>query len=101
VTDLIDALALLCTAAGLIAGLAVLGTSRDGVFALRVALDLWTAAGLLRLAGPPTWQRLAAAAAIPALRQLLSLNLQASHSSRGRPPAPRRSLRPAWTRARR
>lgn len=102
-TEVVDALALLCTVAGLVAGLVVLGARRDGLLALLVALDFWTAAGLLRLAGPPSWQRLAAAATIPALRQLLKLSLRSSRSNgprtpNGRSRRPHHALRPAWTR---
>lgn len=105
-TEVIDALALLCTVAGLVAGVVVLGAGRDGLLAVQVALDFWTAAGLLRLAGPPSWQRLAAAAAIPALRQLLKLSLRSARSNGPRTPNARsrrlhHALHPAWTRERR
>ena len=77
-TALLEALALSCTAAGFLAGLVVLARTGDGLLALRVALDLWTAAALLRLAGPPSWSWLGGAAAIIALRELLGLGLRAS-----------------------
>jgi hypothetical protein len=78
VTRLLESLALTCTAAGLVAGLLVLARTGKGLPALRVALDFWVAAGLLRLAGPPSWPALAGAAAVVALRQLLGLGLRAS-----------------------
>ncbi|MGC4808292.1 hypothetical protein [Micromonospora sp. DT233] len=59
------------TAAALVAGLAVLLASRSWRCALRVLLDLLTAAGLLRLTGDQGWRELAGAAAIVALRAAL------------------------------
>jgi hypothetical protein len=78
VTLLLESLALACTAAGLVAGLVVLARTGRGLPALQVALDFWIAAGLLRLAGPPSWPALAGAAAVVALRQLLGWRLRAS-----------------------
>ncbi|MEU7591245.1 hypothetical protein AB0A95_33735 [Micromonospora sp. NPDC049230] len=49
--------------------------------AVRVLLDLLTAAGLLRLVGEPGWNGLAGAVAIIALRQLLGAALRSSKSS--------------------
>jgi hypothetical protein len=43
---------------------------------LRVGLDFWLAAVLLRLAGPLSWQRIAAAAAISSLRIALARRLR-------------------------
>jgi len=34
-------------------------------------MDLWTAAGLLRLAGEPSWARVATAAAIVSIRRVI------------------------------
>jgi hypothetical protein len=84
-TDLISYASLACVAAGLLAGLLTLLTVRDGLLALRLALDLWLAAGLLRLALPPAWEQLLAAAAIVAVRQLVGLTLRPGHP---RPPEP-------------
>jgi hypothetical protein len=57
------------------AGIIVLGVSvtlvarwKDGV---PLVLELWTAAGLVRLAGEPSWARIATAAAIVAVRKLV------------------------------
>jgi hypothetical protein len=96
VTALLESLALACTAAGLLAGLVVMARTGKGLLALAVALDLWTAAGLLRLAGPPSWARLAGAAAIIALRQLLGLGLRASSLTGIGGAVVERLLRPAW-----
>jgi hypothetical protein len=73
---------LLCVAGGLVAGLLVLGVSRDARAALRVALDMWLAAGLLRLALPPAWDQLLAAAAILVIRQLVRLSLRRAPADR-------------------
>ncbi len=99
-SGLVDALALLCTVAGLVAGLIVLSASRVPLLALGVALEFWTAAGLLRLAGPFTWQRLATAAAVVALRRLLGVGLRAGRGG-GAPPRWRvRAVRASPLRAR-
>jgi Protein of unknown function (DUF1622) len=74
-TALGQTLALLCTAGGLVVGLVVVIATREGLVALRIALEFWTAAGLLRLSGAASWRELAAAAAIVGLRQLLNLAL--------------------------
>lgn len=72
--------ALFCVVAGFLAGLVALLAVRDARLALRIALDLWLAAGLLRLALPPSWQSLLAAAAIVAIRQLVTRTLTAGTS---------------------
>ncbi|MER7334434.1 MULTISPECIES: hypothetical protein [unclassified Micromonospora] len=59
------------TALATLAGLAVLVGTRSWRCALRVLLDLLTAAGLLRLAVDQGWAELAGAAAIILLRRLL------------------------------
>lgn len=84
--QVIDALALLCTAAGLIAGPVVFVRQRDGVLALRVALEFWTAAGLLRLSDAAGWDRIAAAAAITSVRIALVHGLPRQRAA----PDPRR-----------
>jgi hypothetical protein len=77
-TQLLGQMAVVCTAAGVIAGVVVLVSARDTLLALRFAVDFWLAAGLLRLAGEPTWQLLAGAAGIIVVRQLASLGLRTS-----------------------
>ena len=73
---------MLCVVAGLVCGALALVVARDARTALRVALDFWVAAGLLRLALPPGGGQLLAAAAIIAIRQLVGIAL------RRPPPAP-------------
>ena len=80
---MIRALVTATTAFAALAGLAVLLGTGSWRWAMRVLLDLLTAAGLLRLAGNQGWTDLAAAAAIVLLRQLLWAALTA-----GRPPGP-------------
>ena len=94
-------LALLVTAAALIAGLVALVSTRSPAAALPVFLDLLVAAGLLRLVGQPSWQALATAAAIILLRRLIGFGLRtggrtwASTRPDGLPDL-RRLVRPAW-----
>ena len=69
-STLVQYAALACVAAGvLVAALTVL-TTGNGWLALRVALDFWLAAGLLRLGQVPGWEPLLSAALIIANRQL-------------------------------
>jgi len=74
VTGLLDAIAVALTAAGLVAlgAGAVSGAWRPG---LAMALELWLGAGLLRLAGPPSWPLVATAATLVAVRRLLVRSL--------------------------
>jgi hypothetical protein len=77
-SELGDQLAVLCVALGVSAGAAVLLATRQALFAIRVAVDFWVAAGLIRLTGDVTWSTLASAAGIVAIRQLLNLALRLS-----------------------
>ena len=65
-------LADLVTVAALLVAVVALVTTRSWRAAVRVLLDLLTAAGLIRLSATPSWTALATAAGIVALRQLLS-----------------------------
>ena len=67
--------ALGCTAAGLAVLVVVSLAGRRLLVGLRCALDLWLAAGLLRLAGEPSWATIGGAAAIVAVRQLVARGL--------------------------
>ncbi|MET8348303.1 hypothetical protein [Micromonospora sp. NPDC005206] len=75
------------TALALVAGVVTLLSTGAVRTAVRVLLDLLTAAGLLRLAGDPSWASLVGSAAIVALRQLLGVALGAF------PPRSRRQFR--------
>ena len=64
--------ALTLSAAGVVAGLVAVVTMRRFGLALAAALELWTAAGLLRLTADATWKPLATAAAIIVIRKLVA-----------------------------
>ncbi|MGC4856289.1 hypothetical protein ACLQ24_23640 [Micromonospora sp. DT4] len=85
---MIDALVEVVTASALVAGVVTALCTGAVRVAVRVLLDLLTAAGLLRLANDPAWGGLAAAVAIVALRQLLAaaLSLPPPWSRRQSPP---------------
>ncbi|MEV0329397.1 hypothetical protein AB0H63_23560 [Micromonospora echinospora] len=72
-------------AAASVCAVVVLLTSGSWRAALRILLDLLTAAGLLRLGGAQGWAALAAVAAIVALRRLLWAALAASEPTDGAP----------------
>ena len=90
--------ALLITAAGLVVAVVALARTRRIPLSLALLLDFFTAASLLRLAGPPTWSSLAAALTFT-IRQLASRGLRIAQRSDGR--ARRRMTRPAPGRCRR
>lgn len=75
---------LIITAAGLIVAVVALATTRRARLALALLLDFFTAAALLRLAAPPSWPALGAAALIIAVRQLASHALTADRGARDR-----------------
>jgi hypothetical protein len=77
-------LATVLTAVALLAGAAALLTTASWRIALRVLLDLLTAAGLVRLSAAQTWADVATAAAIIALRQVVSATLFGSPGARSR-----------------
>jgi len=83
--SLAEQLAMLCTVAGLIAGGLALATVHSVRVAVRVALELWTAAALLRLAEATTWPALATAAAVIAVRQLAVHGLTSADLVRRQP----------------
>ena len=76
--------ALIVTAAGLIVAAVALARTRRARLALALLLDFLTAASLLRLAAPPSWPALGAAALIIAIRQLASHALTAARGARRR-----------------
>jgi hypothetical protein len=76
--------ALIVTAAGLIVAAVTLVRTRRAPLALALLLDFFTAAALLHLAAPPTWQALGAAALIIGIRQLASHALTAARGARHR-----------------
>jgi hypothetical protein len=79
-TTIIHDAALLVTAAGVVVGGLALAKTRQIPLSLAVLLDFFTAAGLLRLVGPPTWSRLATVALTITVRQLASRGLRAAQA---------------------
>ena len=108
IRSLLAPVALAISGAALAAALVTLLSSRRPATALGVLLDLLLAAGLLRLAGTPSWHAIAVSAAIVLLRRLIGTGLRLGGRTwtRGRPlvdrlprvpPAVRRRLtHPAW-----
>ncbi len=74
--------ALLCAVLGVVCGLAALVRTRDIRVPLHVLLEFLLAAGLLRLAGDPSWRQIVVAAVIIALRRLLSHAVTATVQAR-------------------
>ena len=68
--------ALAISAGALVVGALTLVRTRQPALALGVFLDLLLAAGLLRLVGGQSWQSIATAATIAALRHLIGLGLR-------------------------
>ncbi len=77
------AASLAVAAAGIVAGVVVAMRTRSLREGIRVALDLWTAAGLLKLAADASWSAIAITAIVVALRHLISANLLAPDAARG------------------
>lgn len=71
----VAATASMIAVAGVLVGACLLAVTRDLRTALPVTLDLLMAAGLLRLTAAGTWQAIATAAAIVAVRKLVVLEL--------------------------
>lgn len=81
-TQVLPKLALVVTAAGVLAAGVCVATTRDWRTALAVLLEMLTAAGLLRLAGPPSLRVTAAAGVVLAIRRLVVLGLDPARLSR-------------------
>jgi len=73
---LVQYAALFCVVAGLASAAVTVVVTRDGPAALRIALDFWVAASLLRLSLAVEWRPLLVAAAIMAVRQLVVRSLR-------------------------
>ncbi len=84
-TGLITSAALAVTAAGLVAAAVVLAATRRPAFALKVLLEFFLAAGLLRLTGSPDWPALLTAAAVILVRRLVGFGLRAGAPARAAP----------------
>lgn len=73
--SLFSALALACVAAGLAMPLLTSVIARAPRAGLAMMMELWTAAGLLRLADNPSWRAISAAATVIGIRKLVLLGL--------------------------
>ena len=85
--SLADAAALLVSIAGVAAAAIVVATTRRITVGIAVLLELWTAAGLLRLTADRSWGALGVAAVVILLRKALVLALDTTAAPR-RPAAP-------------
>jgi hypothetical protein len=74
--EVFSAASLLLAGIGILVLLIGLGMYQRLQLALPLALDFWMAAGLLKLAGFPTWTTIATVAAIVVLRKLVVLQLR-------------------------
>lgn len=74
--DVLSAASLLLAGVGILVLLIGLGMYQRLQLVLPLALDFWMAAGLLKLAGFPTWSTIATVAAIVVLRKLVVLQLK-------------------------
>ncbi|GGR48328.1 hypothetical protein GCM10010497_59740 [Streptomyces cinereoruber] len=81
---LLHTASLLLTVCGLLGAAAAYRLSHTFRSALAVLLDFLTAAGLIQLAGDPSWNSILQAAAVIALRKLLSTGLTLPLKSSGR-----------------
>jgi hypothetical protein len=73
---LIHDAAFLATVAGLAAAALALAKTRQIRWSMAILLDFFTAAGLLRLVGPPSWSRVVTVVLTIAIRQVTSLGLR-------------------------
>ncbi len=79
--SLTDALALLLSAGGVGVALVGVGVGQPRA-GLRMLLELWVAAALLRLTGSPAWDTVLAAALLLAARTLVVGALRRAHQGR-------------------
>jgi hypothetical protein len=82
-------------AAGIVLGIAGLVVFRRSLVALRVMLELFTAAGLLRLSVDLAWEAVAGVAMVIAVRQLVTRSLAADLAAGSTTPFGVRARRPA------
>jgi hypothetical protein len=68
----IDASSVAFAIAGLIVLLSATLLRLRWAIAVPIAVELWTAVGLLRLLGEPSWSRIAAVGSMVVIRQLLT-----------------------------
>lgn len=69
---------LMISAAGVFVGLLIVFLCRQFASAIAAALELWMAAGLLRLAVDASWAAVGSAAAIVAIRTVVKIALRSA-----------------------
>ena len=79
---LLSAIALGFAAAGLVALVLACIVTRDPRTGLPILIELWMAAGLLRLSDDPSWETVAMAAIIVVIRTLVLLSLRGPKNQR-------------------
>jgi hypothetical protein len=77
-----DALALALAASGVLAALLAGAVTREPRAGFPMMLELWTAAGILRLLGGPAWGRIVSAAVVIVLRRIVTSSLGERRSVR-------------------
>ena len=82
-------------AVGIVVGIAGLVVFRQPLVALRVMLELFTAAGLLRLSVDLSWEAIAGVAVLIAVRRLVTRSLAADLAAGFATPFGVRARRPA------
>ncbi|CAN5881925.1 hypothetical protein BH11MYX3_BH11MYX3_18970 [soil metagenome] len=70
---LVETIALSVVGAGVFAGVITAWSARSVRTGTTSMLELWTAAGLLKLGAEASWQTIAIAAAVVAIRKLVTL----------------------------
>jgi uncharacterized membrane protein len=66
---------LVCSVFGVLAFLSPIVSSLSLRSAISISLDFWMAAGLIRLSGVPSWQSIATAATLIAIRKMTNVAL--------------------------
>lgn len=77
-----SALAVTLSAAGLVVGAVGALTTRHLRAGVPMMLELWTAAGLIKLSGDPSWPSIILAAIVIGLRRLVTFGLRDPATSR-------------------
>ncbi|SCL14316.1 hypothetical protein GA0070616_0405 [Micromonospora nigra] len=94
-TTVLHHAALVCLVGGVVAATVALLVVRNVPLAFRVLVDLWLAAGLIRLAQPPSWQGLLTVVMIILVRRIIGLDVVLHRHRPGPAPRPRSGDGPA------
>ncbi len=82
--DLNHLLVLVCSVFGVIAFFSPLAGAANLSHALALALDFWTAGGLIRLTGVPSWSAIEIVAALIVLRKITRFSIHYSIKTQAR-----------------